>query len=1576
MSQILLTSIPQRATQCTAPTGYGSRCVALVVFFLAGFAASSSQIALGAQESAEELPGQDTLPYQVYDTMEVRALHESSLEHLAEDRIPEALEVIQNLLENHRGEVLPARRTPASTGRGQVPSVVHVGASGWAHEKLFELQPTVVETYRRMYGAQAQAALELAMSQGVRSDWVEVARRWPITSAAARARWALGDMAMEAGEWELGRSSWARALACELGKPMELPQTPEQWQQGLDQLGNSPTPEAAERLPAMQARVLWLLESSQVQSSSSAVDTATPLAPGNVSLRTLDEHEAGWPDPFELPRHPMMHDWGFQMQGGTDGDRIYVNTSRQLIALGVWTGEAQWSTPLGTAGWTPEDDQDPRFREAIDFQGGLFAPAVAEDVVVASFQLPFVLIPPDHFRQIQIIRVVPERRLFAFDSKTGAELWNTAPPAGWDGESGPTDERVSIAGPPIIERSRVVVPTVHLRGRVEFHVDCFDLKTGEPLWHTPLVTGQRELNMFGREISEFTAPPVRIEGDRVLVATQLGSVVCLDLETGATLWQSLYPQIEISKATYYAPGHMRSLWVNSPPVVVNDLVLVAPTDGDSLLALDLDNGQILWSMEHKDFRDRRSGVRSRADFHYLLDADETSVVLGGRRVASFKPIMGTLADGPPRRLAWAYPTGESISNPGLRAVSTGGQILVPTDGELVGVDRRNGRPRRSLDWSGHKGSPLVTTMGLFTVGSREVYSFLNWKENLTRARRATAANPEDGEALYSLALLLQKHGQAARLARPEPRLAEARRSIVEASELLRDALAKGAPGDHDRMRTLLFQTLLEQGRTRRMSASPAGAREAWEQALGMAVGDEETSTALLMLISLDRGRDEVRMRQRLRRLASEFSHMPLLCRLLSPGTTDESPTAAARWVPIVSTIRAETGEEGGVVRLPLALWARMEYADSVLSEGARGSVTSPYPDLYHIVRYYSDRDWIDGRASQAASERIRSALERGFESGFDEIEARAERSLRKALEASDLTLLEEVQRHFPFTPQAEQAGNERIRWAAEMGQIGLLAEVVLRDFPAEFSLQRCTPKQRENLALLALKIGEQGGLTFRSELGKRLSASAPRQSMKLGEEPARSMQDWSLQWSAQVPVARTEPEPRFPAEMQSVEPRSTLVSGPGLWIPPSLAQQGSNEGSSATPLPSVTLHLWNDPFSPYPMVAGFGEASTPLWTLPELNDRQGPEAWAVSPGRAHIATAETLVTVARDTGSALWRWDVDTDFFLDQVEHSQGVLVLNVIELSNRAEDPEEFIQVGLEASSGTELWRRRVRTSAFHHKTLLGSGYQVLISMGSHPSQVFDLFSGSAGPTVDTGRLSSTSLRHSWIEDGKWIIPSFARLAALSDNHIEAYELASGQRAWRVPFGTNRELWRVLRHQDDTYLEIYGSPAEGPRFMSMHQLDVKRGQMSDRERFGLPEGGLLIGLPKRATIRLQSPWVFARITLPTGVALRALHLREGKRWESPISSNLSMIRPESLPRPIVSQDAVALALPKRGSRTQPDLATYYILTFSKDYGRPTSDLMIRPIGPKNARSQLSALGPWLVFGKGNISQILGASSR
>jgi len=97
----------------------------------------------------------------------------------------------------------------------------------------------------------------------------------------------------------------------------------------------------------------------------------------------------------------------------------------------------------------------------------------------------------------------------------------------------------------VIRGPRVLVPMYRLRGRVEYHVACFELATGALSWSANLISGQRELNMFGRHVQEFSGPPLVVAGDRVIALTQLGTIAALDLYTGDVLWETLYNQLAL-----------------------------------------------------------------------------------------------------------------------------------------------------------------------------------------------------------------------------------------------------------------------------------------------------------------------------------------------------------------------------------------------------------------------------------------------------------------------------------------------------------------------------------------------------------------------------------------------------------------------------------------------------------------------------------------------------------------------------------------------------------------------------------------------------------------------------------------------------------------------------------------------------------------------------------------------------------------------------------------------------------------------------------------------------------------------
>ena len=1526
----------------------------------------------GASKTKKEEQAPRSRPYQVYDSMQVRAIGEQAQEHLDAGRDAEALELLQTLITTHRGEVLPpAKPTPG----GRILGTVHVGAPAWARSKLFAMADAQREVYGRMYENTAQAAMQRALELGKQGAWLEVARRWPISQAAHRSRWALGDLAMEEGRTLEGLHAWARALACELDRPEEAPQNKSQWQALMSELEvrvaeNRLRTGQAERLGGIRYRARMALDLDLGQKQVGE-PSANGLRPGHFSARALDQHESGWPEPVLLPDHPMQREFGYQLQGAVDEENLFLSTSRQVLSLSRWSGEQRWLSPLELPGWSENQNKDSRFNEAIDYRGALYAPAVSEGIVVASLQVPFVLIPPEHFRQIQIIKIMPERRLFAFDAASGTPLWNTAPPRDWDGESGPTSERVSIAGPPTIAGSRVVVPTVHMRGRIEFHVDCFDLHTGEHLWHTPLVTGQRELNMFSREIGEFTAPPVRIEGDRVMVATSIGSVACLDLIRGDTLWQSLYPQIEISTATYYSPGQMRTYWIHSPPVVTERCVLVAPYDSDSLLCFDRQTGDFLWKAGHREFSAGSIRGRSSAEFYYMIDADENRVILGGRRVAAFQPVSGSLYDSRPTQLQWVYPSGDEITNPGLRAVATGNSVLIPSDGELVRVERKSGRPTSSLEWAGRRGSPLITPAGLFTVGRNEVRAYFDWKENLSKARQAFDANPADGNSIHRLALLLQKKGVSERMGMPTPDYQASQNSLRESRDLLRGALSQDGPPPHPELRGLLFSTLVEMGRTQRLAASPDRARASFESALDLAREESETSGALLLLASMDRGRDEVLRRQRLARLADEFGDLEIQCALLD-GAQGPAGQDNRRFEPLLTLAQdGQTQASQEIRTLPLGLWARMESTNSLLSSNQRSQVSDPYPDLYEIIRLYGKEKWLDQSAGWVAAETIRTFLDRKHTEGFEAIQERAQEALRLAMERATDAELSAVQRRFPLTRAAERAGEERVRQAAAQGQVGLLAEVVLGSTPLEFSLERTSPKNREQLALLAVTVGDAGGLTFRAELGKRLAESAPRQSVDLGRGLARTLEQWSLEWSAQVPVPPAPPSFTFVADISVQDGASKIVPGQSLWVPPQLSADGTPVSNEP-----VTLMRWQGDNRRTLTVAAFRRSTEPVWTLNRFVD-DNLSHWAVSPGRVHAPTSRGLITVDRDNGETLWRWNAGRGLNMQHVVHAQGVVVATLQERSDRDDLVGDWLQVGLEASSGTELWRRRVSARLFDARALVGSGVMVLFSTGNHASQIFDLFSGAPGPPLRVERLRPDTIQAAWIDRGKLMLPIFMGMTKPSRNHLLAHDLRSGEQAWRLPFGESRDLVSVMQYRGKAYLEVSDHPPGQLEFKSVYELDANRGKLANRPSFKLTGGSRLIGLRKRTLNRIDNPLIFARTSRPDGnFGVRALHLKKGSQWEISVPSGTYLLRPETLPRPMVSEEACILAFPRQVNVNQADLSTYFILGYVKETGRPISDLMLRIPGQHVDGSNWSALGDRLIFGNIIEAQVLGGDSK
>ncbi|MEO0650700.1 MAG: PQQ-binding-like beta-propeller repeat protein, partial [Planctomycetota bacterium] len=609
------------------------------------------------------------------------------------------VDAAQRLVVGPPGDLLPEE--VAEPGAIRFESPHHLGVAETAREYLRRLPRTGIEAYERRFGPEAERALERALEDGTPHALLRVAAQFPVAQAAERALWSAGDVQFERGQVGDAQHAWTRAA--DLGQ----------------RLGN----------PVAKASLARRLKAAEAIGDQLGPPAASHRTPGPSEARgpIPTEISESWlvdlpSNPFSSRRSPGQPNFFPVLHG----DRLYLSTTLEVLALDSYTGEELWRSAQPDGWELVTATQRSELEQALDRESQLIAPAVDAGVVVSALQVPYARLPSDNYQGFTITVPLPDRRLFAFDADTGAVLWSHEPPPAWDGNSGTYTERMSVAGSPTIAGGRVIVPMFRMDGRVDFQVAAFELATGELIWSTPLISGQRELNMFNRHEREFSAPPVRVEGDSVLVLSQLGTVASVDLLTGSVRWQAVYEQLPLPKSQSLIPSDRTVRWKNSAPVVAGDVVLATPLDSEMLVAFGLEDGRVLWSETYDALRPLTS--RGQGDVDVLLGAGDDEVVLGGHFIVSWrKPgglgsrrtqlAMGSLRVdlGPDAPRSWR----EGRNSP--RATLGADRVLVPARTALLSLDR--GRPGALLeelsDWDSSEYGNVVIGPGALYVTSNE-----------------------------------------------------------------------------------------------------------------------------------------------------------------------------------------------------------------------------------------------------------------------------------------------------------------------------------------------------------------------------------------------------------------------------------------------------------------------------------------------------------------------------------------------------------------------------------------------------------------------------------------------------------------------------------------------------------------------------------------------------------------------------------------------------------------------------------------------------------------------------------------
>jgi outer membrane protein assembly factor BamB/tetratricopeptide (TPR) repeat protein len=309
---------------------------------------------------------------------------------------------------------------------------------------------------------------------------------------------------------------------------------------------------------------------------------------------------------------------------------------------------------------------------------------------------------------------------------------------------------VSFEGTPVADARNVYVAVTDRREQTETYVACFDAETGASRWVRYLGTSS-DVNNFGgmglpmpfavSAAGDFNHRLLSLDGPTLFYQTNLGALIALEAETGATVWVATYPRQELVRQEN---GSERDL---NPAVIHEGRVFVAPSDADAIFAFDAANGRFLW---------RTDRISDDVKLSHLLGVAKNRLVATGNRVLLFDVESG--------RLLHAWPdSGKSLEGHG-RGLLAGDLIYWPTQNEIEVLDQRTALraepPIRLLETYHTKGGNLVAGDGYLIVAQADgLVVFCQNSRLIERYREDIVRAPDQAVNYFRLARAAEAVGQ-------------------------------------------------------------------------------------------------------------------------------------------------------------------------------------------------------------------------------------------------------------------------------------------------------------------------------------------------------------------------------------------------------------------------------------------------------------------------------------------------------------------------------------------------------------------------------------------------------------------------------------------------------------------------------------------------------------------------------------------------------------------------------------------------------------------------------------------------